>query len=44
VLDGISAEMAVSGIDIGAAEDLPLEALPDVEAEIAPAEAPAATA
>ena len=44
VLDGISAEMAVSGIYIGAAEDLPLEALPDVEAEIAPAEAPAATA
>ena len=44
VLDGISAEMAVSGIDIGAAEDLPLEALPDVEAEIAPAEAAGVTA
>jgi small subunit ribosomal protein S2 len=46
VLDGISAEMAGSGIDIGAAEDLPLEALPDVDAEIIPAEAaaPAATA
>ena len=46
VLDGISAEMAGSGIDLGAAEDLPLEALPDVEAEIVPAEAaaPAATA
>ncbi len=35
VLDGISAEMAASGRDIGAAEELPTEAL-------APAEAPAA--
>ncbi|HET9148217.1 MAG TPA: 30S ribosomal protein S2 [Acetobacteraceae bacterium] len=32
VLDGISAEMAASGTDIGAAEDLPPDALPD-EAE-----------
>src|SRR6185312_3092428 len=32
VLDGISAEMAASGADIGAAEDLPPESLPDVEA------------
>jgi len=30
VLDGISAEMMASGRDIGAAEDLPVEALPDV--------------
>ncbi len=30
VLDGISAEMAASGRDIGAAEDLPIEALPEV--------------
>jgi small subunit ribosomal protein S2 len=31
VLDGISAEMAASGRDIGAAEDLPPEALPETE-------------
>ena len=31
VLDGISAEMATSGIDIGAGEDLPIEALPEAE-------------
>jgi small subunit ribosomal protein S2 len=31
VLDGISAEMATSGIDIGAGEDLPIEALPVAE-------------
>ncbi len=40
VLDGISAEMIASGRDIGAAEDLPPEALPQVEpapAEHAPA-------
>ena len=30
VLDGISAEMVASGQDIGAAEDLPIEALPEV--------------
>ncbi len=36
VLDGISAELAASGQDIGAAENLPQEALPDVEV---PAEA-----
>ena len=35
VLDGISAEMVASGRDIGAAEELPPEALPDVAAEIA---------
>jgi small subunit ribosomal protein S2 len=38
VLDGISAEMMASGRDIGASEDLPVEALPDAE----PAEQPAA--
>jgi small subunit ribosomal protein S2 len=32
VLDGISAEMAASGQDLGAAESLPPEAMPDVEA------------
>lgn len=37
VLDGISAELQASGVDIGAAEDAPVEALP----EEAPAEAPA---
>ena len=31
VLDGISAEMAASGVDIGAAEELPLETLPPAE-------------
>lgn len=31
VLDGISAEMAASGVDIGAAEELPVETLPSVE-------------
>ena len=39
VLDGISAEMMASGRDIGAAEDLPIAAMPD--AEMAP-EQPAA--
>jgi small subunit ribosomal protein S2 len=32
VLDGISAELAASGGDIGAAEELPPEAMPRVEA------------
>jgi small subunit ribosomal protein S2 len=45
VLDGISAEMQASGVDLGAVEELPEEALLEVEAEIvAPvegAEAPA---
>ncbi len=36
VLDGISAEMVASGRDIGAAEDLPIEAMPEVVAEAAP--------
>ena len=31
VLDGISAEMIASGRDIGGAEDLPPEALPEIE-------------
>ena len=31
VLDGISAEMAASGQDLGAVENLPPEAMPDVE-------------
>ena len=31
VLDGISAEMASSGIDIGAGEELPIEAMPEAE-------------
>ena len=39
VLDGISAEMAASGADIGAVEELPIQAMPDIElaAEQAPA-------
>ena len=32
VLDGISAEMMASGRDLGAAEDLPVEALPGLPA------------
>jgi small subunit ribosomal protein S2 len=43
VLDGISAEMQASGVDLGAVEELPEEALPEAEA-VAPvegAEAPA---
>ncbi len=39
VLDGISAEMQASGVDIGSAEDLAPEALPEVAEEAAPAEA-----
>ena len=31
VLDGISAEMAASGVDLGAVVDVPMEALPPVE-------------
>ena len=42
VLDGISAEMMASGRDIGAAEDLPMEAMPEVE--IAPVVAEPAAA
>jgi small subunit ribosomal protein S2 len=35
VLDGISAEMQASGVDLGAVEELPEEALPEVAAEVA---------
>lgn len=35
VLDGISAEMIASGRDLGAAEDLPAEVLPEPEAQAA---------
>jgi small subunit ribosomal protein S2 len=43
VLDGISAEMAGSGMDMGAAEELPVEVLDEVEIPVAePAAAPAA--
>jgi len=42
VLDGISAEMVASGRDLGAAEELPPEAMPMPAAEAAPAEQPAA--
>ncbi len=35
VLEGISAEMAASGADIGAAEELPMEAMPEAEAATA---------
>ena len=41
VFDGISAELQASGVDIGAAEQAPVEALPDALPE---AEAPAANA
>ena len=42
VLDGISAEMVASGRDLGASEDLPVEALPEpIEAAPAIAAAPA---
>jgi small subunit ribosomal protein S2 len=41
VLDGISAEMVASGRDLGAAEELPPEAMPAPEAAV-PAEQPAA--
>ena len=45
VLDGIQQELTASGTDIGAAEDAPVETLPEAaEAEAAPAEAPAAEA
>jgi len=47
VLDGISAEMAGSGADLGAQAELPVEALPEVEmpgAEAAPAPAPSGEA
>jgi len=41
VLDGISAEMAGSGMDMGAAEELPLDAVDEVEPEqVAPEPAP----
>jgi len=43
VLDGISAELGSSGADLGAQADLPIEALPDVAAEVLP-DAPAAEA
>ena len=35
VLDGISAEMQASGVDLGAVEELPEEVLPEVAAEVA---------
>jgi small subunit ribosomal protein S2 len=35
VLDGISAELASSGVDIGGAEEVPAEALPEAEAATA---------
>jgi small subunit ribosomal protein S2 len=40
VLDGISAELAASGVDIGASEEIPVSELPAAEA--APAEQPTA--
>ena len=41
VLDGISAEMVASGIDLGASEEAPEEALPEPEAAPAAEEQPA---
>jgi small subunit ribosomal protein S2 len=40
VLDGISAELQASGVDVGAAEELVPEALPEAAVEIAPEAAP----
>ena len=42
VLDGISAELGASGRDIGASEDLPIEAMPEVPLEAPAPEQPAA--
>ena len=43
VLDGISAELGASGQDYGAAEELPVELVPEIDAaEMAPSEEPAA--
>ncbi|HST76514.1 MAG TPA: 30S ribosomal protein S2 [Acetobacteraceae bacterium] len=42
VLDGISAELGASGRDIGASEDLPIEAMPEVPIEAPAPEQPAA--
>jgi small subunit ribosomal protein S2 len=44
VLDGLQAEMSAAGIDVGALEKTPDEALPDVPPAEAAAEAPAAQA
>jgi small subunit ribosomal protein S2 len=44
VLDGLSAELAASGIDIGARTEAPEESLPDEETAEAPAEAAPAEA
>ena len=43
VLDGIQQELEISGGDVGEAEEAPLEALPEPEAEAAPEETVAAT-
>ena len=43
VLDGIQQELEISGGDVGEAEESPLEALPEPEAEAAPEETVAAT-
>ncbi|TQV79119.1 30S ribosomal protein S2 [Denitrobaculum tricleocarpae] len=43
VLDGIQQELTASGTDIGAAEDAPVETLPEAPAETPAAEAAAAT-
>jgi hypothetical protein len=42
VLDGISAELGNSGADLGAQEDLPAEALPELAPEAPAEEQPAA--
>ena len=44
VLDGIQQELSASGTDIGAAEEAPVETLPEAAAEAPAAEAPAAEA
>jgi small subunit ribosomal protein S2 len=42
VLDGLAGALSSSGADIGAMEDLPVEALPEAPVEAAPTEQPAA--
>jgi small subunit ribosomal protein S2 len=44
VLDGISAEMAASGVDLGAAEEVPLDELPPAEEAAPEGAAPEASA
>jgi small subunit ribosomal protein S2 len=44
VLDGLTTELAASGVDVGAAEEAPVEEIPEQLEEVAAAEAPAEAA